>query len=121
MTINVGPIKAAVETAFAAFALPMVIRRVVTPGTFDGETGTYVGRVHADRIATGIDSGRERKFVNGAMVVEDQYVIYVLDDGSTPPSMGEMVIMDDTEVAIQAVDEYQLVGAKLAYRVAVDR
>ena len=121
MTINVGPIKAAVDTAFAAFAEPMILRRVVSPGTFDGETGTYVGRVHADRIATAIDSGRERKFVNGSMVVEDEYVIYVLDDGSTPPSMGEMVMMDGNEVAIQSVDEYQLVGSKLAYRVAVDK
>lgn len=121
MTITVAPIKTAVTSAFTAFAEPFTLRNVTNPGTFDDTTGTYTGRAFTDRTVSAINSGRERKFVNGAMVVEDQYVIYVLDDGTTPPAMTDLVLMDGKEVAIQGVDEYQIVGTKLAYRVAVDK
>lgn len=121
MTISVAPIKAAVGSAFDVFAEPFTLRNVTSPGTFDDVTGTITGRVYTDRTVSAINSGRERKFVNGAMVVEDQYVIYILDAATSPPTMTDLVIMDGKEVAIQGIDEYQLVGTKLAYRIAVDR
>jgi hypothetical protein len=121
MSIAVAPIKAAVTSAFTAFAEPFILRNITSAGTFDDMTGTVTGRTYTDRTVQAIDSGRERKFVNGSMVVEDQYVIYVLDDGGSPPVMTDIVVMDGKEIAIQSVDEYQLVGTKLAYRVAIDK
>lgn len=119
MSFDVAGIQAGVASAFALLGQPFTLR-TTTGETFDPNTGAYTGATNVDRIVSGINSGRERRWVNGTLVVDDQYVIYILDDG-TAPSANEVVLMDGKKISIQSVDEYQVVGTKLAYRVVLNR
>lgn len=119
MSIDISSVQTGIASAFTMLGESFTLRST-TGETFDPNTGTYINAVNVDRVVSGINSGRERHWINGTLVIDDQYVIYILDNG-TPPSVDEVVIMDGKEVAIQAVDEYQIIGTKLAYRVVLNR
>ena len=98
----------------------MVVRTVTNPGTFDPETGVFGGRVVVDRTVSGIEAGRERKWVNGELVFADEYAIYIRAAAGQPsPTGGEFMVMGGEEVAIQRVDPYVILGTDLAYRVVI--
>lgn len=119
MSFNASGVQDGVATAFDMLGEPFTLRTTIGQ-TFNPVTGAYTGGTNVDRVVSAINAGRERRWVNGTMVIDDQYVIYILDNG-TPPSVDEVVLMDGKEVSIQAIDEYQLVGTKLAYRVVLNR
>ena len=109
-----------IDTAFGMLGMPMVIRTVTSPGTFDPETGAFGGRTVVDRTVSGIEAGRERKWVNGELVFADEYAIYIrATTGVTPPTGGEFLVLGGEEVAIQKVDPYTILGTYLAYRVVI--
>lgn len=108
------------NTAFDMLGQSMVIRAVTSPGSFDPETGAITGRTVSDRIVTGIESGRERKWINGELVFTDEYVFYIrAAAGQSAPTGGEFILVGSEEVAIQRADPYAIRGTDLAYRVVV--
>lgn len=108
------------NTAFDMLGQSMVIRAVTSSGTFDPETGAITDRTVSDRIVSGIESGRERKWINGELVFSDEYVFYIrAASGQTPPTGGEFIMVGSEEVAIQRADPYAIKGTDLAYRVVV--
>lgn len=120
--INVAPAVAAINTAFTLLGGAITIRRVTSAGTFDPLTGAYTGRTTADRTFQGVISGNEQRWVAGALVVDSEYVSYLkADPAVAKPTNGEFMLIDGEEVAIQRVDEYELSGTDLAYRVVLVR
>ena len=119
MTINVAPIKSSVKKAFDLVGENFTLRTTTAAGTFNPATGAFDSRTYTDRTMRGVDVGRESRWVSGTMVTDNQYAIYLYDDGGAAPSMANTVILDGEEVAIQDIQNYKLAGNKLAYRIAL--
>lgn len=117
--IPTAQIKSAIADVFSSLGEPFTVRTVTSQGSFNPVTGVFDGRVVADRVMTGIDVGHERKYVNGILIVEEGYVIYLFDDGLGVPSPESMIVLDGEETGIKTVEENKLKGTQLAYRVTL--
>lgn len=119
INLPVDSIKATIGDVFASLGQNIVVRTVISEGTFDPITGGYSNRIVRDRIMRGVDVGNEQRWLNGLLVASEGYVIYLFDDSLGPVSQNAVVVMGDEEIGIQNVEEYKIIGTRLAYRLTL--
>jgi hypothetical protein len=57
--------------------------------------------------------------MNGILVASEGYVVYLFDDGLGTIPNNALIVLGEEETGIQNVEEYKIIGDRLAYRVTL--
>ena len=115
-------VKDKVKTLFDRLGSTLKIRTVIDHGQFNTNSGTYVNLITKDYTFKSIVGKHLYSLFQGGLILSNDYVIYVLDEGVYTPKPTDKVILTGTtkEVNIKNVKEYKLKDEIIAFALVLE-
>lgn len=115
-------VKDKIKALFDRLGSTLIIRTVIDHGQFNADSGTYVNLITKDYTFKSVIGKHLYSLFQGGLILSNDYVIYVLDEGKYTPEPTDKVILTGStkEVNIKNVKEYKLKDEIIAFALVLE-